>query len=110
MGPILVNSYKKPGVSPMSFHPKNPNVTCPVTIPTAEGQARAAFDEILNWCKTCNEPFAVFETTLLGRLAALGVCLFRLFLLARHQRLDMAPYLADGTYRPGEAYATRTLK
>jgi hypothetical protein len=64
----------------------------------------------MNLCTKCDEPFSVFETTLFGRMAILGVCLIRLFLLVRQQRLDLAPYLADGTYRPGEEYATRTLK
>jgi hypothetical protein len=94
----------------MTSQSKNPNGTCLAAIPTAEGRARAAFDELLNLCKTCDEPYFGFETTLLGRMAALGVCLFRLFLLVRHKGLDVAPYLADGAYRPGEAYATRTLK
>jgi hypothetical protein len=94
----------------MAVQCKNPNACCPVTVPIAESQARSAFDALLNLCKTCDEPFSVLEINLFDRMAALGICLFRLFLLVRHQRLDMAPYLADGAYRPGEAYATRTLK
>jgi hypothetical protein len=33
-----------------------------------------------------------------------------LFLTARHERLDVQRYLADGTHRPGDDYAERTLK
>ena len=44
------------------------------------------------------------------RLAVLGCCLIRLFLTARHERLDVEPYLKDGVYRLGEKYAERTLK
>jgi hypothetical protein len=46
----------------------------------------------------------------LCRIAALGVCLIRLFLTARYERLDLSPYLRDGTHRPGDDYAERTLK
>jgi hypothetical protein len=34
----------------------------------------------------------------------------RLFLTARHQRLDLQPHLVDGKYRLGDRYAERTLK
>jgi hypothetical protein len=34
----------------------------------------------------------------------------RLYLTARHERLDLQPYLRDGQYRRGEPYAERTLK
>ena len=46
----------------------------------------------------------------LVRMAALGGCLIRLFLTARHERLDVQPFLEDGKYRPGDDYAERTLK
>ena len=36
--------------------------------------------------------------------------MIRLFLTARHERLDVRPYRKDGGYRPGHAYAERTLK
>jgi len=34
-------------------------------------------------------PFAAFEKQLLVRVAVLGACLIRLFLTARHERLDV---------------------
>src|SRR5258708_31986698 len=43
-------------------------------------------------------------------MAVLGCCLIRLFLTARHERLDVQPYLEDGAYGPGDVYAERTLK
>ena len=43
-------------------------------------------------------------------MAVLGGCLIRLFLTARHERLDLQPFLHDGKYRPGDHYAERTLK
>jgi hypothetical protein len=43
-------------------------------------------------------------------MAALGCLLVRLFVTARHQRLDLQCYLAEGDCRLGDAYAERTLK
>src|SRR5207237_6813082 len=40
----------------------------------------------------------------------LGRLLVRLFLTARHERLDLQPYLADRRYRLGDNYAERTVK
>src|SRR5947209_5141790 len=54
--------------------------------------------------------FWLFEKGLLVRIAVLGCCLIRLFLTARHERLDVRPYLEDGAYRPGDEYSERTLK
>ena len=44
------------------------------------------------------------------RIAVLSACLIRLFLTARHERLEVEPFLKDGRYRPGDDYAERTLK
>ena len=62
------------------------------------------------FCQTCEAPFWLFEKELLVRIAVLGCCLIRLFLTARHERLDVQPFLDDGKYRPGDDYAERTLK
>jgi len=43
-------------------------------------------------------------------LAVFGCCLTQLFLTARHQRLDVKPFLEDGRFRPCDDYAERTLK
>jgi len=38
------------------------------------------------------------------------VCLIRLFLTARHERLDIQPHLRNGHLRKGHSYAKRTLE
>jgi hypothetical protein len=53
--------------------------------------------------------FLDFEKALLGHLAALGLLLMRLFLLRRHQRLDLTPWLQRG-YRLADGYAQRNLQ
>ena len=64
----------------------------------------------MRFCETCDSPFWLFEKELFVRVAVLGCCLIRLFLTARHERLDLQPFLEDGKYRPGDDYAERTLK
>jgi Uncharacterised protein family (UPF0236) len=83
---------------------------CPVTVPSIRGTAQTIFAELLDFCETCDEPFWKYEKKLRIRMAALGVCLIQLFLTARHERLDVRPFLEDGNYRPGDEYAERTLK
>jgi hypothetical protein len=83
---------------------------CPVTQVSVTAQAKAAFDDLVAFCQTCEKPFWLFEKELLVRIAVLGCCLIRLFLTARRERLDVRPYLDDGSYRPGDAYSERTLK
>src|SRR5262249_16872782 len=73
-------------------------------------EARAAFEAALRFCEGCDSPFALFETHLFVLIAKLGRCLIRLFLSARHARLDVGPYLEDGRHRPGDACAEPTLK
>jgi len=82
----------------------------PVTVDAVRLQARTNFEELLQFCESNESCFARFEKDLLVRVAVLGCCLLRLFLTARHQRLDVQPFLADGKYRPGDNYAERTLK
>ena len=83
---------------------------CPITRASVAAQAKAAFDELMAYCQTCEQPFWQFEKELLVRVAVLGCCLIRLFLTARHECLDVQPYLEDDAYRPGDEYAERTLK
>jgi len=78
---------------------------CPVTCVSVRADAKAAFDELVRFCETSETPFWKFEKELLVRLAVLGCCLIRLFLTARHERLDVQPYLKDGKYRPGKDYS-----
>jgi len=61
-------------------------------------------------CQENQDAFWTFEKQLFVLMAALGVCLIRLFLVARRQRLEIGPYLQDGTYRLGDEHAQRTLK
>ena len=77
---------------------------------SVRAEAKAAFDEVVRFCETCESPFALFETQLFVFMAVLGRCLIRLFLTARHERLDLQPFCLDGKYRPGDDYAERTLK
>jgi Uncharacterised protein family (UPF0236) len=94
----------------MNYQGKPAVPVCPVTTASARASAKAAFDRLLAFCESCDSPFAVFERELLVRIATLGACLIRLFLTARHERLDLQPFLDDNHYRAGQAYATRTLK
>lgn len=83
---------------------------CPVTTRSVRADAKAAFDDLTRYCESCTSPFWRFEKNLLVRMAVLGGCLIRLFLNARHERLDVRPFLEDGQYRAGNEYAERTLK
>jgi hypothetical protein len=83
---------------------------CPVTRQSVGADAKLAFENLVRFCETCEEPFSVFEKQLMVPVAVLGCCLIRLFLTARYERLDLRPFLKDGKYRPGEDYAERTLK
>jgi len=93
----------------MKVQDKPSTSDCPVTRVSVRADAKTAFDDVLRFCETCDTPFWKFEKELLVRLAVVGCCLIRLFLTARHERLDVQPYLKDG-YRPGKDYSERTLK
>ena len=94
----------------MKIQGKPSTPVCPVTLEAVRADAKAAYDNLVLFCETCESPFAVFEKQLFVLIAVLGVCLIRLFLTARYQRLDLQPFLVDGKYRPGDDYAERTLK
>jgi hypothetical protein len=94
-----MNRQRKPSV-----------LDCPPTCASVRVTAKAAFDELVQFCLTYDESFWQFERQLLARIAVLGACLIRLFLTARYDRLDLQPFLDDGRYRPGDDYAERTLK
>src|SRR6266446_3850767 len=89
---------------------KQSRFDCPPTCAAIRANAKAAFDDVAEFCQTCDAPFWEFEKQLLVRMAVLGACLIRLFLTARYERLDLQPFLEDGKYRPGDDYAERTLK
>jgi Uncharacterised protein family (UPF0236) len=94
----------------MKIQGKQSTRDCPVTRESVGANARAAFDDVVRFCETCESPFWMFEKELLVRIAVVGACLIRLFLTARYERLDLQPFLEDGKHRPGDDYAERTLK
>jgi hypothetical protein len=65
---------------------------------------------VADFCQTCDHAFWWFEKQLFVLMAALGVCLIRLFLVARRERLDIKRHLQDGSYRLDTEQAQRTLK
>lgn len=91
----------------MSGKHKPSTEVCPETV---RSEARQAFEDLVAFCEQSDLYFCEFETRLFVLMAVLGRLLVRLFLTARHQRLDLKPHLADGKYRLGNRYAERTLK
>jgi hypothetical protein len=94
----------------MEIQDKQPTAGCPVIVASVQAQVRQTVDELLDYCATSDESFFDFEKRLLVLMMTLGRLLIRVFLTARHERLDLAPYLEDGRYRRGDPYAERTLK
>jgi hypothetical protein len=97
-----MNSHDKPAVS-----------DCPEVSEISKlvlADVQKTHDDLVKFCLTYEYRFGKFESELLVQLAVLGCCLTRLFLSARHERLDVQPFLEDGKYRAGHAYAERTLK
>lgn len=94
----------------MKLHPKRPTPPCPAPAEELAQQARRRFEQILAVCQQRELTFARFEKGLAVLLALLGILLVRLYLARRHERLDLDPYLAQGSYRRGEPAAPRTLK
>jgi len=89
---------------------KPPRRSCPVSVEAARAEAQSAFDKAADFCQGTDQLFWQFETKLFVFMAALGVCLIRLFLTARQQRFDVKPFLEDGQFRLGNDQAQRTLK
>jgi hypothetical protein len=83
---------------------------CPVTSASVRAAAKKAFDDLRDVCQTSEDTFAKFERALLVRMAVLGCGLIRSVVTARHERLQVEPFLKDGQFRPGDPYAERTLK
>jgi hypothetical protein len=89
---------------------KPPRGSCPVTLEAARAEAQGAFDKAADFCQINDDSFWQFEKRLFVFMAAVGVCLIRLFLTARQQRLDVQPFLQDGRFRLGNGLARRILK
>jgi hypothetical protein len=81
---------------------------CPVN--AVQKQARQRFQELMDFCQHSELTFFEFEKRLALLMAALGRALVRVFLTARHRRLDLKPHLEDGAYRLGRRYAPRRVK
>jgi len=94
----------------MKIQRKQTSARCPATSASVRADAKTAFDDLTQFCETCDTPFGRFEKVLMVRIAVLGACLIRLFLTARYERLDLQPFLKNDKYRPGDDYAERTLK
>src|SRR5947209_835618 len=113
-GPILVVAYVRmdqPGADPMSLPQVNPqDPPCPASQQDLRTQLHQRLDQAIDDCLH-GHPRASFllgEAALRGHLAALGLLLLRLFLLARHQDLDLKPYRQRG-FRLADGYAQRDL-
>jgi hypothetical protein len=73
-------------------------------------QVRQECEALIVWCRTCRDPFAVFEDGLWLRVMRLACLLVRLFLLTRREQSDLKAHLADGQYRLGDPDAPRQLR
>jgi hypothetical protein len=91
-------------------YPKPATTPCPAPAEVLAAEARQRLEQLLHFCLHREYAFAKFEKCLFVLMAVLGRLLIRLYLTARHERLDLEPYLQDGQYRRGEACAERTLK
>ncbi|MCA1819136.1 MAG: hypothetical protein LC620_03650 [Halobacteriales archaeon] len=90
--------------------PNQPTPPCPAPAEQLAQQARQRFEQILAVCLQRELTFARFEKGLAVLLARLATLLVRVYLAARHERLDLEPYLPQGPYRRGDPAAPRTLK
>jgi hypothetical protein len=94
----------------MRIQGKRPAAACPVTVASTKAEVRQTVEELLEFCATSDASFRRFEKRLLVLMMALGRLLIQLYLIARHRRLDLDPYLKDGRYRLGDPEAERTMK
>src|SRR6476660_8936342 len=82
---------------------------CPTGLEDLRQQARRCLEELFAFCLAEEPPsYLALEKALRDRLFALGLILLRLALLARHQRLDLSPWLQRG-YQFADGYAQRAL-
>jgi hypothetical protein len=92
--------------------PNDPPPDCPASLDELRQRLHQRLDTAIDACLHGHPraSFLDFEKALLGHLSELGLLLMRLFLLARHLRLDLAACDPDGRYRTGDGYAPRDLK
>jgi len=114
VGPILAVAYVRtdqPGTDPLSLPQANDTgATCPASPDDLRRQLHQRLDRAIDACldEHPNSSFLQVEAALRDHLAALGVLLLQLFLLRRHQRLDLQPWRLRG-FRIGQSYAQRDL-
>jgi hypothetical protein len=94
----------------MNDNTKSAARKCPVSSEAASDAVMNTADDLVQFCQTSELSFGQFEHEVAPRLAVLGCFLTQLFLTARHERLDVEPFLEDGRFRPGDDFAERTLK
>ena len=94
----------------MKVQDKPPTLGCPERLASLKGEVQQSVEELLKFSETSDESFAGFEKRLRVVMMTLGKVLIQVFLLRRHERLDLQPFLEDGRYRLGNPYAERTLK
>ena len=85
---------------------------CPSSVEDLRRQLHERLDQLIDIVLTqCNHTcFLDFEKRLLALLASLGQLLVQLFLLVRHQRLNLTAWLDKGLYRLADDAAERTLQ
>lgn len=84
---------------------------CPSSVADLRCQAHQRLDQLIDFVLTQADSLCLldFEKRLLALLASLGQLLVQLFLLVRHQRLNLTSWLAKG-YRLADDCAERTLQ
>jgi hypothetical protein len=89
----------------------DPPRECPPALDEIRRQLHERLDQAIDACQNSHPQasFFDFEKALLPHLSALGLLLMQLFLLIRHQRLDLTTCDPEGRYRLGDQYATRNL-
>ena len=71
---ILTVAYKtRFGVCSMKIQAIPSTTGCPATRQAVGADVKAAFDNLVRFCETCDEPFWVFEKQLLVLVAVLGL-------------------------------------
>jgi hypothetical protein len=94
----------------MKVQDKAATAGCPERLASLKAEVQQSVEGLLKFSETSDEPFADFEKRLRIVMMTLGKLLIQVFLLRRHERLDLQPFLEDGRYRLGNRYAERILK
>jgi hypothetical protein len=102
----------QPGIDSMSLLQVNDQTgPCPSSLDELRRQLHQRLDQAIDACQDGHPQasFLDFEKALLPHLSALGLLLMQLYLLVRHQRLDLTSWLQRG-YRVANDYAERDLQ